>query len=46
MKTVELTPREYMTNFCKIAKFSFLTKIWHGNVFVTADVGNLTYLGF
>jgi len=46
MKSIILTPREYMTNFIKIAKFSFLTEIHDGEVYITANLYDLQLLGY
>lgn len=45
MKTINLTPREYY-NFMKIAKFVFNAKVFHGLVYVTANVNYLKELGY
>lgn len=46
MKTINLTPKEYITNFRKIAKFAFFAEVLRGEVVVTANTIELGYLGF
>ena len=46
MKTIELTPVEYITNFKKIAHFWFTAHVVHGMVFIEANINNLKSLGY
>jgi hypothetical protein len=46
MKTIELTPKEYLTNFKEIAKFNYQAYVLHGIVYITARIENLDPLGY
>ena len=46
MKTIELNPTEYITNFKKIAKFAYKACVMHGIVQITAKIEYLTELGY
>lgn len=46
MKTIQLTPREYLTNFKKIAKFKFQAITLHGILYITAETVKLEELGY
>ena len=46
MKYIKITPQEYITNFCKIAKFKFTAKIIRGKVLIRANILELNLLGW
>ena len=46
MKTIELTPKEFYI-FRQIAKFKYIIElIKHQHVFITADINELSKLGY
>ena len=46
MKTIELRPVEYISNFTKIAKFAFEAYVLNGFIHVTANIEQLKTLGY
>lgn len=46
MKTIKLSPIEYISNFKKIAKFKFRALVFHGNVYIRANTLKLEELGY